>query len=186
MSDSNRLSCDIIGMGNLPYQAVQSILPLMTAANMRNEVYRMVDVQTEITIQCPLDRVSGYTANPDNAPEWYVNIQSVEWQTPKPLKLGSRIAFKANFLGRELAYVYEIAEYVPGEKMVMRTADGPFPMETTYEWSSVRPDATLMRLRNRGKPSGFSKFLSPFMASAMRRANNKDLMKAKRILEQLT
>jgi uncharacterized membrane protein len=143
----------------------------------------MVDVRTEITIHCPIDVVSGYTANPDHAPEWYVNIHSVEWVTPPPMLLGSRIAFKASFLGRELAYVYEIVEYMPGSKLLMRTANGPFPMETTYEWHIVSPDETLMKLRNRGKPRGFSRFLSPFMASAMRRANLKDLNKVKRILE---
>jgi uncharacterized membrane protein len=144
----------------------------------------MVDVQTEVMIQAPQHRVSEYAANPDNAPEWYVNIKFVEWKTPKPLQLGSRIAFKANFLGRELAYLYEIVEYLPDQKLVMRTADGPFPMETTYEWIGVRSDATLMKLRNRGKPSGFSKLFSPFMASAMRRANEKDLKKVKQILEK--
>jgi len=143
----------------------------------------MVDVRTEIVIQCPIDNVAEFTANPDNAPEWYVNIKTVQWKTPKPLEVGSRIAFTAKFLGRELAYVYEIVEYLPGKKLVMRTAHGPFPMETTYEWTSVGPNATLMKLRNRGEPSGFSRFLAPFMASAMRRANLKDLKKAKYILE---
>lgn len=143
----------------------------------------MVDVQTEMTIQCPCVKVSEYTANPDNAPEWYVNIKSAEWKTPKPLEMGSRIAFIANFLGRELAYVYEIIEYKAGEKLVMRTANGPFPMETTYEWTSISPNVTLMKLRNRGEPRGFSKYLAPIMESAMRRANLKDLKKAKHILE---
>lgn len=96
----------------------------------------MVDVLTEIIIHCTRDQVSEYAANPDKAPEWYVNIQSVQWQTPKPMKVGSKIAFKAQFLGRQLAYVYEIAEYVPGKMLVMRTADGPFPMETTYTWET--------------------------------------------------
>lgn len=82
---------------------------------MRNEVYLVVDVQTEVIINSPRDRVSEYTANPDHAPEWYINIKSVEWKTPKPLKIGSQMAFKAKFLGRELAYVYEVVEYVPGE-----------------------------------------------------------------------
>lgn len=143
----------------------------------------MVDVQTETIIRCSRDKVSQYTANPDHAPEWYINIKKVEWKTPKPLRLGSRIAFKAQFLGRELAYIYEVVEYQPEEKMVMRTVNGPFPMETTYEWISVSPNETLMKLRNRGEPRGFSKLFAPFMSSAMRKANMKDLRKAKTIIE---
>lgn len=143
----------------------------------------MVDVLTEIEIKSPVDQGSDYAANPDNAPEWYVNIDSAEWLTEKPLNLGSKIAFKAKFLGRELAYTYEIVEYVPGRKMVMQTSEGPFPMKTTYTWNAVDANTTRMTLRNQGEPTGFSKLVSPFMASMMKKANMKDLRKLKEILE---
>jgi hypothetical protein len=35
------------------------------------------------------------------------------------------------FLGGRLTYTYEITDFTPGERLVMRTAQGPFPMETT-------------------------------------------------------
>lgn len=143
----------------------------------------MVDVQTEIVINKPLHLVCEYAVNPDNAPEWYVNIKSAEWVTPKPLATGSQIAFKAFFLGRQLSYVYEIKELVPEQKLVMQTADGPFPMETTYEWETIDSTTTRMKLRNRGEPSGFSKLFAPFMKMMMRSANEKDLKKIKQIIE---
>jgi uncharacterized membrane protein len=143
----------------------------------------MVDVFTEINIKRPISEVSAYASNPEHAPEWYINIQSAEWKTDKPLRIGSQIAFKANFLGRELAYVYEIMELVPGEKLVMKTANGPFPMETIYTWNKINDNHTRMTLRNRGVPTGFSKIFSPFMAPMMKRANMKDLRKIKEILE---
>jgi uncharacterized membrane protein len=143
----------------------------------------MVDVYTEINIRRPIEEVSEFAANPDNAPEWYVNIDSAEWQTQKPLTIGSRVAFKAQFLGRKLAYIYEIAEYIPGQKLVMKTADGPFPMETTYTWVAIDGNSTNMTLRNRGIPTGFSKILTPFISTMMKKANNKDLKKLKDKLE---
>jgi uncharacterized membrane protein len=143
----------------------------------------VVDVFTEIIILRPVDQVSKYAANPENAPKWYVNIQSAQWQTEKPLKLGSRVAFKAQFLGRELAYIYEITELIPEKKLVMRTAQGPFPMETTYTWEALEGNRTLMKLRNKGNPTGFSKVFAPIMAPMMKRANMKDLKKIKDILE---
>ena len=143
----------------------------------------MVDVLTDIIINRPLDKVANYAANPDNAPEWYVNIKSAVWKSPKPLTVGSQIAFKAQFLGRELAYTYEIVEYIPGQKLVMRTAEGPFPMETTYTWTAIDESHTRMTLNNKGQPSGFSKLFAPLMATMMRKANTKDLKRIKEILE---
>lgn len=142
-----------------------------------------VDVTTEIVIDRPTAAVSAYAADPMNAPEWYVNIQRVEWQTEPPLSVGSLLTFVAHFLGRTLEYTYEIVEFDPGSRLVMRTAQGPFPMETTYTWEPVGAGATRMRLRNRGEPAGFAKVARPVMSAAMRRANVKDLSALKRILE---
>jgi uncharacterized membrane protein len=142
-----------------------------------------VDVTTDTVIDRPVDVVAAYAADPGNAPEWYENIESVEWQTPPPLALGSRLSFVARFLGRRLAYTYEVAEWEPGERLVMRAAEGPFPMETTYTWASVDDGATRMTLRSRGEPAGFSRLVAPFMAGAMRRANRKDLAALRSLLE---
>jgi len=149
---------------------------------------RDVDVVTETVIRRPVAEVAAYASDPTNAPEWYVNIASVEWETPPPIAVGSRMAFVASFLGRRLTYTYEVTELVPGERLVMRTAQGPFPMETTYTWQELDPGTTRMVLRNRGRPSGFAGIVAPVMAPvvamAMRRANQKDLAALRTLLEQ--
>ena len=86
--------------------------------------------------------------------------------------------------GAQLRYTYELTDYAPGERLTMRTAEGPFPMETTYVWTAADVGSTRMTLRNRGEPSGFSKLAAPLLAAAMRRANRKDLEKLKSILER--
>ena len=142
-----------------------------------------VDVLTEIVIARPAEAVAAYAADPSNAPAWYENITAVTWETDPPLQAGSRIAFTARFLGRRLAYTYEITDFSPVERLVMRTAQGPFPMETTYTWQAIDDRSTRMTLRNRGEPAGFSKLARPLMAVAMRRANRKDLRALRTILE---
>ena len=140
-----------------------------------------VDVVTSTVINRPIADVAGYASDPTNAPKWYVNIKSVEWKTPPPARVGSRVAFVAEFLGRQMAYTYEIVELTP-QSLVMRTAEGPFPMETSYTWEPA-DGGTRMTLRNRGTPSGFSSLAAPFMAKAMKRANQKDLAALKQLLE---
>ncbi len=143
-----------------------------------------VDVQTETVINRPVEQVACYAGDPTNAPHWYINIDTVEWETSPPAVIGSRMAFVARFLGRRLAYTYEIIELVPDKRLVMRTAQGPFPMETTYTWTPTDTGATRMTLRNRGEPAGFAAITAPMMAAAMRRANRNDLARLKQLLEE--
>jgi uncharacterized membrane protein len=145
-----------------------------------------VDVETDIIIARSRAEVAAFAADPTNATRWYANIESVEWQSPRPAVAGSRIAFVARFLGRTLSYTYDVRESVPGERFVMSTADGPFAMETTYAWRDAPDGGTHMSLRNRGEPSGFAAVTAPLMTRAMRRANRQDLARLKALLESKT
>jgi uncharacterized membrane protein len=143
-----------------------------------------VDVLTAIEIKRPRDEVFAFAADPTNATAWYKNIKAIEWETPPPAAVGSRIRFSAQFLGRRLDYTYEVRELEPGDRFVMATAQGPFPMETTYTWEDAPSGMTKMTLRNRGEPSGFAAAAAPVMARAMRKANQADLRRLKSLLEQ--
>ena len=143
-----------------------------------------VDVVVETVVDRPLAEVAAYAGDPSHAPDWYANIASVEWRTPPPVAVGSRMDFVATFLGRRLAYTYEVVELEPGRRLVMRTAQGPFPMETAYTWEPLDDGSTRMTLRNRGRPSGFSRLVRPIMATAMRRANRQDLNRLREHLER--
>jgi hypothetical protein len=143
-----------------------------------------LDVVVETVIARPRAEVAAYAVDPATTTTWYQNIDTVEWRTPPPLAVGSRLAFVAHFLGRRIAYTYEVREHVPGERFVMSRSEGPFPMETTYTWHDAGDGATRMTLRNRGRPSGFARVTGPALAAAVRRATRKDLERLKAILEQ--
>src|SRR5262245_45513665 len=143
-----------------------------------------VDVTTEQVIDRPRAEVATFAGDPTNAPSWYSNIKSVAWKTAPPVAVGSRMTFVARFLGRRLEDPYEIVDLQPGQRLVMRTAEGPFAMETTYEWSDAGAGKTRMSLRNRGEPSGFAAITAPVMVAAMKRANTQDLARLKKLLER--
>lgn len=142
-----------------------------------------LDVTTEIVIDRPSSEVAAYAADPTHAPAWSSNIKSIEWRTPPPIRVGAKLAFVAYFLGRRLSYTYDVVTWEPGQRLVMRTAEGPFPMETTYTWEALEPNRTRMTLRNRGQATGFAKITAPAMAAAVRRANRKDLARLKALME---
>src|SRR5262249_11945767 len=147
------------------------VRPAGPATDENGEPMTSVDVLTDVIINRPTPAVSAYAADPANAPAWYVNIESARWKTPPPLRTGAQIAFAARFLGRRLEYTYQVTEFITGERLVMRTAQGPFPMETTYTWAPAGGGATCMTLRNRGEPPGFAGIPAPFIARATGPAN---------------
>jgi len=109
-----------------------------------------VDVQVEVVIDSPVVEVASFAGDSGSAPQWYANIASVSWQTAPPVSVGSRMDFVVHLLGRTLAYTHEVVELKPNRRLVMRTADGPFPMETTYTWHQADVGGTRMTLRNPG------------------------------------
>ena len=138
---------------------------------------------SHIEIDRPRAEVAEFASDPANAPRWYSNIKEVTPRSSGPLAVGYRVEFVAEFLGRRLVYTYEVAEMVPGERFVMATAEGPFPMRTTYAWSDAPGSGTRMTLRNEGEPSGFKAVAAPLMSRAMKRENGKDLRRLKELLE---
>jgi uncharacterized protein YndB with AHSA1/START domain len=144
-----------------------------------------VDVQAEVEIARPRLEVATYAADPDNATEWYASIDRVEGKAKKKrLGVGSRFVFVGTVVGQRLSYTYTVTEFIPLERLVMQTDDGPFAVETTYTWEDAGDGATTMTLRSRGEPSGVrSRLAGPMMGAAMRRANRNDLARLKALLE---
>ena len=142
-----------------------------------------VDVTMTADIRRPRGEVAAFACDPTNVPAWYANIRSVDVLTPGPLAPGSRMRFVATFLGRTIDYTYEVSDLVPGERLTMTTASGPFPMTTTYAFEDLGTTTTRMTMRNHGSPSGFGAVAAPVMARAVRHAMTKDLRALTRLLE---
>ena len=143
-----------------------------------------VDVTMTADIRRPRGEVAAFACDPTNVPAWYANIRSVDVLTPGALGVGSRMRFVATFLGRTIDYTYEVSDLVPGERLTMTTASGPFPMTTTYAFEDLGTTTTRMTMRNHGSPSGFGAVAAPVMARAVRHAMTKDLRALTRLLER--
>lgn len=144
----------------------------------------MVAVTNDIIINLPKEKVARFAANPDNVPKWYVNIRSVQWQTPRPLKTGSQLLFRGRFLGRLLQNLYEVVEFIPGQKMVLRASNKLLGMEMVIGWQAIDENTTRMTIMNQGIPKGVAKLFTPLMALALKQVTRKDLKLLKRLLEK--
>lgn len=142
-----------------------------------------VDVEVHTTIDLPRRDVATYCCDPATVTTWNANIRAVQWDSDSPVAVGTRLHFTSGFLGRALEYTYEVVELVAAERLVMRSDRGAFLMETTYLWADDEHGGTWMTVRNRGEPTAFAGLPAPLVATAVRRATEKDLARLKSILE---
>ena len=142
-----------------------------------------VAISTEIQISCPIALVYEYAIDPDTVMEWHSNITSVNWETEKPLVIGSRIAFGMRLLRQQMIHSSEVIELVPQERMVMHVMDDHFELSTTYTWTSLSDDETKMTATCNGHLRGFSSVISRLAILAMGIANKKSLRAIKSVLE---
>jgi hypothetical protein len=118
----------------------------------------MVDVTTAIVINRPPAVVAAVAGDPGHASLWLVHLTAVHWS---------------------------VVQRVPGERLVLRTDDGPFPLELTTTWEAWDdPETTVVRLHTMGSPTGARRLLGGVLAAAMKRANGKDLLELKQLLER--
>ncbi|ANS78931.1 hypothetical protein SGUI_1535 [Serinicoccus hydrothermalis] len=136
----------------------------------------------------PRSLVAAVAGDPDQAMRWSANIRSVRWEGAPVVQEGARLDFVTRFLGRCLAYTYEIVDLVPDERLVMRTDDGPFPVETTYTWWDEKEvdgsPRTGMSLRNAGRPKAMTTLASGAVTLGMKRAMRRDLERLRLVLRE--
>ena len=143
----------------------------------------MVSVLTQTKIARSPAEVAAFAADPDRAPMWCGRIVAVGWETPKPLAVGSRLAFETRIMGRTRSQVYEVTVHSPPHKLVMRTRESGFPAETTYTWHETRDGQTRMTLRNVGVPEGPLLLMGPLFETIVRRRCRGDLKVLRALLE---
>ena len=140
-----------------------------------------IDVPVTAVIDRPAAEVAAYAMDPANDTTWIGGIREVRWVTEPPLRVGSRVRRLAAFLGRPVDYVLEVAELVPGERVVMRSVEAPFPMVVTYTFAA-EGDRTRAGVRVQGGSGPMFRIAGPLMAWQVRRSLRGDLARLGRAL----
>ncbi len=143
----------------------------------------MISIRNEIVINKPILEVSNYASDPTNSIKWCKRIISVQWKTPKPIQLNSKISYKSKFMGGLISYTYEVVFFQENKKLMVKIKEGVLPLSTTFHWNSIDENSTIMTITTVGKPKMFSSILSPFVSLVMKQRSQKDLKKLKETLE---
>jgi hypothetical protein len=144
-----------------------------------------IDVASEIEIGVPREQVARFAADPGNATLWRQIFEEAEPEHVGSPQVGWRVIFVSKVLAGKVPYTYQVVEHVPGERLVMRTEDGPFPVQTTYAWEDAGDGATRMTLQTSGEPKKHTtKLAVRLMTKAWRKADAKDLAALKAVLER--
>jgi hypothetical protein len=141
-----------------------------------------LDVSVEITIDKPLSTVAAYAADPMNARHWVSAVSGARWEGAAEIAKGSKVIFDSTVAGQGAEYLWEIAEYEPEQRMVLRTSSGPFPIERTYTWAA-KGGKTAMTVQTTGSPSLKQRTKDPLMTRTLRQTTTEDLGALKGMLE---
>ena len=140
-----------------------------------------IDVPVTALIARPAAEVAAYAMDPANDTSWIGGIREVRWVTEPPLRVGSRVRRLAAFLGRPVDYVLEVTDLAPGERVVMRSVEAPFPMVVTYTFAAEGA-ATRAGVRVQGGSGPMFRIAGPLMAWQVRRSLRGDLARLARRL----
>jgi uncharacterized membrane protein len=144
----------------------------------------VTDVVVETVVERPRGEVARYVTDWRNDPTWIGALRDVRLETEGPLRVGSRVARVASFLGRRIEYVNEVVELEPDDRLVMRSVKAPFPMTVAYAFEDAGDGATRVRIRAEGDASGFYRLAGPLVDRAVTRGIRGDLARLKALLER--
>ena len=143
----------------------------------------MITTEIDITIERQSDEVFALLSDFSRNPEWQNGMQSCEWTSEPPLRVGSTYDQRAGFLGKEILSSFQVVEYEEGRRVKATTVSGSFPITFTRWVEPTGDRSTRVRALIEGDASGFFRLMEPLMAPLVRRSIRRDYRRLKDLLE---
>jgi Polyketide cyclase / dehydrase and lipid transport len=142
-------------------------------------------VVVEIEIDRPCEVVWEYMENAEHNPEWLANMQSANWTTDRPIRVGSRYDQVARFLGKEVRTSFEVTELDAGRRITISSLPGSsFPLRITREVEPIGDTRCRARETAGGDSSGFYRVADPVMRVLVQRNITRAYRRLKQLLER--
>jgi carbon monoxide dehydrogenase subunit G len=128
----------------------------------------MARYKAEIHTTRALEAVFDYLSRFDSAAEWDPGIESAKMLTPEPVGLRSRFELVARFAGGRVPLEYEIVEFEPGRRVVLRAENASIRSTDTI---SFHPEGSGTRVVYDAllEPKRARRFAEPVLGFVFRR-----------------
>jgi uncharacterized protein YndB with AHSA1/START domain len=146
----------------------------------------MPNLQEQILIAAPPERIFALLAQPERGPEWTPNLTSVERTSTVDSGPGLETAIVANVAGRTSRGVGRCLAWEPPQRMVLESSlDVGVTSTTTFELTGQGPGTRVVaRVDYTLPPTGIGKLVGGLLGETMaRRDLRKALANLKRIVE---
>lgn len=140
----------------------------------------MVKFEISTHINRPVSEVFKYMSDPAKLPEWNTVVEEA---TPSetPVKLGTKIAVKARFLGRKIDSPSVVTEYELNKRYTNKS-EKPFAVTITNTFEAEGGGTKVVAIFD-SEPGGFFKIGEPILAKIAKKQFQTQLDTAKELLE---
>lgn len=144
----------------------------------------MKPVIVELDINQPCAVVWEYMENAEHNPEWLENMQTAQWTTEPPIRVGSRYEQVARFLGKEVRTNFEVTKLDAGRRITISSLPGSsFPITITRTVEPIDDHRCRVRETAEGDAGGFYRLADPVMRPLVRRNITRAYRRLKHLLE---
>jgi uncharacterized membrane protein len=139
-----------------------------------------VTVRTEINV--PADEGFAYVSDFSKNVEWQVGIESTDWISDPPIRVGSTYRQVAEY--RDTETIYEVTAIDPGRSITTESRDGAtFPVSVTRTVDALGEARCRITVDLVGYPRGFRRVVQSYVERVVRRSIESDYRRLKRNLE---
>ena len=144
----------------------------------------MINVTIRTEINVPAAEAFAYVADFSNNAAWQSGIQSTDWTSPAPIRVGSTYNQIAEY--RETVTSYEITAIEPGHSITTESRSGAtFPITVTRSVVPLGESRCRITADLVGQPGGFRRMVKPLLVRVVRRSIESDYRRLKRLLEEV-
>lgn len=144
----------------------------------------MIDVSTKLVLSQTRERAAEYALELDNAPRWIDGVKSVEWKTPKPVAIHSKVILHADASGKK-GITYQVILFEPAYAIRFKSTDATYPTEFTISFEDGEEAGTCKAaMRMKQTITGLSSVAEPLVKIGLKKSVAKSMVALKAAVER--